>query len=132
MRSRYTAFVKHDYAHLERSLSTEQRADFNLAETKRWAEGSEWLGLRIGETTGGGPEDEEGTVTFTARFRMDGQDQEHVEVARFGRENGSWVYTGQVEEAPQPIRREGPKVGRNDPCPCGSGKKYKKCCGQAA
>jgi Flp pilus assembly protein TadD len=29
----------------------------------------------------------------------------------------------------QPVRRETPKVGRNDPCPCGSGKKYKKCCG---
>lgn len=29
----------------------------------------------------------------------------------------------------QPIKREGPKVGRNDPCSCGSGKKYKKCCG---
>jgi preprotein translocase subunit SecA len=29
----------------------------------------------------------------------------------------------------QPIRRQGKKVGRNDPCPCGSGKKYKKCCG---
>ncbi len=29
-----------------------------------------------------------------------------------------------------PMRNEGPKVGRNDPCPCGSGKKYKKCCGQ--
>jgi preprotein translocase subunit SecA len=28
------------------------------------------------------------------------------------------------------IRREAPKVGRNDPCPCGSGKKYKKCCGR--
>ncbi|RMG86123.1 MAG: preprotein translocase subunit SecA, partial [Candidatus Dadabacteria bacterium] len=28
-----------------------------------------------------------------------------------------------------PVRREGPRVGRNDPCPCGSGKKYKKCCG---
>ncbi|MBS0194949.1 MAG: UPF0149 family protein [Proteobacteria bacterium] len=28
-----------------------------------------------------------------------------------------------------PIRRETPKVGRNDPCPCGSGKKFKKCCG---
>jgi preprotein translocase subunit SecA len=28
------------------------------------------------------------------------------------------------------IRRSEPKVGRNDPCPCGSGKKYKKCCGQ--
>ncbi len=28
-----------------------------------------------------------------------------------------------------PIRREGPRIGRNDPCPCGSGKKFKKCCG---
>jgi preprotein translocase subunit SecA len=34
-------------------------------------------------------------------------------------------------EAPKetPVRHEGPRVGRNDPCPCGSGKKYKKCCG---
>jgi hypothetical protein len=32
-------------------------------------------------------------------------------------------------EPVKPIRRESPKVGRNDPCPCGSGKKYKKCCG---
>jgi preprotein translocase subunit SecA len=31
-----------------------------------------------------------------------------------------------------PVTREGPKVGRNDPCPCGSGKKYKKCCGAKA
>lgn len=31
-----------------------------------------------------------------------------------------------------PLRREAPKVGRNDPCPCGSGKKYKSCCGRMA
>jgi preprotein translocase subunit SecA len=30
---------------------------------------------------------------------------------------------------PLPMERENPKIGRNDPCPCGSGKKYKKCCG---
>lgn len=35
----------------------------------------------------------------------------------------------EVEE-PVIVKRDGPKVGRNDPCPCGSGKKYKKCCGQ--
>ncbi|HVC00335.1 MAG TPA: preprotein translocase subunit SecA, partial [Candidatus Dormibacteraeota bacterium] len=35
------------------------------------------------------------------------------------------------EEAPRPVRT-GVKIGRNDPCPCGSGKKYKKCCGKAA
>jgi preprotein translocase subunit SecA len=32
--------------------------------------------------------------------------------------------------AAQPLRREAPKVGRNDPCPCGSGKKFKQCCGR--
>jgi len=45
----------------------------------------------------------------------------------------------QAADAPQgegakvkTITREAPKVGRNDPCPCGSGKKYKKCCGAQA
>lgn len=31
---------------------------------------------------------------------------------------------------PEPVRRSGPKVGRNEPCPCGSGKKFKNCCGR--
>ena len=34
------------------------------------------------------------------------------------------------ENKQQTVRRETPKVGRNDPCPCGSGKKYKHCCGR--
>ena len=38
----------------------------------------------------------------------------------------------QASAEPQPVRRTQPKVGRNDPCPCGSGKKYKKCHGVAA
>ncbi len=37
---------------------------------------------------------------------------------------------GDSEEKKQPVRRAAAKVGRNDPCPCGSGKKYKKCCGR--
>jgi len=36
----------------------------------------------------------------------------------------------QHEEKAHPYKREEPKVGRNDPCPCGSGKKYKRCCGK--
>ena len=38
--------------------------------------------------------------------------------------------SGQAPQAKQPVRRDQPKVGRNDPCPCGSGKKHKKCCGR--
>lgn len=40
------------------------------------------------------------------------------------------VHTNRDEEqAARPVHNEGPQIGRNDPCPCGSGKKYKKCCG---
>jgi len=42
-------------------------------------------------------------------------------------EDGSPIMPARV--APKPVQLPGPKVGRNDPCPCGSGKKYKKCCG---
>ena len=38
----------------------------------------------------------------------------------------------QGEQKVKQIKLEQPKVGRNDPCPCGSGKKYKKCCGKSA
>jgi preprotein translocase subunit SecA len=36
---------------------------------------------------------------------------------------------GEDTPAPATVKRDSAKVGRNDPCPCGSGKKYKKCCG---
>ncbi len=39
------------------------------------------------------------------------------------------AFEAALKSAPAPVRRDEPKVGRNDPCPCGSGKKYKKCCG---
>ena len=48
--------------------------------------------------------------------------------AGLGREDGAPIGST-PQEAPQPITRDEPKVGRNDPCPCGSGKKYKKCHG---
>jgi preprotein translocase subunit SecA len=38
---------------------------------------------------------------------------------------------GNGDGKPAPVRREGRKIGRNEPCPCGSGKKYKRCCGAA-
>jgi len=44
-------------------------------------------------------------------------------------DGGSQLEPGQTAKAVEPIRNFGQKVGRNDPCPCGSGKKYKKCHG---
>ena len=44
-------------------------------------------------------------------------------------DNGQRIANADVDRT---VRNEGPKVGRNDPCPCGSGKKYKNCCGKNA
>lgn len=129
MRSRYAAYAKRNYLHLHRSLSEAQQVDFSEKDAREWAESSEWLGLEVTATEGGGANDQEGTVDFVARFRTAGEERKHVEKARFIREKGLWVYAGQVVPKTEPVRRESPKVGRNDPCPCGSGKKYKKCHG---
>ncbi|MDD5309763.1 MAG: SEC-C metal-binding domain-containing protein [Deltaproteobacteria bacterium] len=45
---------------------------------------------------------------------------------------GGEVGSREAPAKPSTQKRDVPKVGRNDPCPCGSGKKYKKCCGAGA
>ncbi len=132
MRARYSAYVKHEIDFLGRSLSADQRKDFAAEDAKKWAESSEWLGLTILRTEKGGEQDNIGAVEFSAKVKTEGKEQEHVEAALFGREEGNWVYTGQLNEPGTTVKREGPKIGRNDPCPCGSGKKYKYCHGKAA
>jgi preprotein translocase subunit SecA len=71
---------------------------------------------------------------FKGVFSSGAQEFLHPEVARPQGEHQGM----QPEESPQakpreeraPVKLNHPKVGRNDPCPCGSGKKYKKCCGK--
>ena len=46
------------------------------------------------------------------------------------REQSGGVEPGATQDTVEPIQNVGPKVGRNDPCPCGSGKEYKVCCGR--
>jgi SEC-C motif-containing protein len=128
MRSRYSAFTVADVDYLENTLAPDQREDFSRADTLKWAKTSQWLGLDVHHATGGGEGEAEGFVEFTARFRLDGRNEAHREIARFRKDGERWYYVdGQVPKPEQ--RRVAVKAGRNDPCPCGSGKKYKKCCG---
>ncbi len=130
MRSRYSAFTVVDMDYLHDTLAPEARHDFNRADAEKWAKGSQWQGLEIHATTGGGDEDTEGTVDFTARFKLDGRNESHREISMFRKEGERWYYVDGRIGGPKPEqRRVAVKAGRNDPCPCGSGKKYKKCCG---
>lgn len=57
------------------------------------------------------------------------QREEEVEEIRHKQQQDYILSRGEDMPDVQTVKREGKKVGRNDPCPCGSGKKYKKCCG---
>lgn len=128
MRSRYTAFATGEIQHLHDSLAPGTRGDFNFEETRKWAESSQWLGLEITDTRGGGENDDKGEVEFTAKFKQKSGASSHRERGNFKKVDGLWYYVDGNVMGPETIRK-GPKVGRNEPCPCGSGKKFKKCCG---
>lgn len=131
MRSRYTAFVEENLDHLYTSLHPKEREKYDEETTKEWARQSEWLGLEVREVEAGGADDQVGFVEFLARYKTDVGEFDHHERAEFRRHEGDWYYWDGKIFGGEPIRREEPKVGRNDPCPCGSGKKFKKCCANA-
>jgi len=130
MRARYCAFVVPRVEFLTNSLHPAHRHDHDEEATRRWAEGSDWLGLEVVSTEAGGADDQEGVVEFIASYRDKEVVRRYHERSQFRREEGRWYFVDGKLVSPKTEVHQGPKVGRNDPCPCGSGKKYKKCCGR--
>lgn len=126
MRSRYTAFALRDVGYLLQTWHASTRPAAIDAATI-----PEWRGLRIIRTEEGKEGDLRGVVEFEAAFST-GQGQGLLrEASRFVSENGQWLYVdGDHQESAVAAPKKGVKTGRNDPCPCGSGRKFKKCCGR--
>ncbi|HYC00222.1 MAG TPA: YchJ family protein [Candidatus Limnocylindrales bacterium] len=133
MRSRYTAYTRADVDYLMATLHPDNVSEGDEETTRRWASESQWQGLQIVATEAGGADDEQGIVEFVARYRdRAGEMHAHHERSVFTRLDGKWRFHEGAAPEPATVRRDAPKVGRNDPCPCGSGRKYKKCCERAA
>ena len=127
MRARYSAFVTGAIEFIVASTHSRTRKEIDLAFIREWSETSTWHGLEILETKQ--VNDNKAFVSFEAQFTQGGEDHHHRERSLFERENGLWRFvTGDDLKNPT-VRYETPRPGRNDPCPCGSGKKYKKCHG---
>lgn len=123
MRSRFTAYAKRDTPYLLRTWHNSTRP----TEEEFSAEGEiDWTGLDILRTENGGPADSEGEVEFVAHYRSSSMDCTLHEISQFVKEGEQWYYVDGEIQPQQPVRSA--KIGRNEPCPCGSGKKYKKCC----
>ena len=119
MRSRYAAFCKRHVDYLIATLHPSKRKPDDRDVLARTIDRHQWLGLRILDTHRGGRTDDVGYVEFVAYFSSPGQMHER---STFVKEKGQWFYL--EGEQMEPV-----KTGRNAPCWCGSGKKYKRCHG---
>ena len=130
MRSRYTAHVVCDVAYLLKTWKAPNPQSVNPDAIKQWAQQSDWQGLVIHQTADGGPSDQEGWVEFSAFYldltQANATPTRHRENSRFVQHDGHWFY---VEGETVATSTGNDKTGRNSPCPCGSGKKFKRCCG---
>ena len=127
MRSRYAAYVEGAIDYIVQTCTDNEKDRIDVKQTKNWSERSKWLGLKILSTEKGGHGDTEGIVEFEASYEMDGLKDIHQERANFKKHDGRWLYEdGNV--VPKTVVRARPKLGRNEPCFCGSGKKFKHCC----
>jgi SEC-C motif domain protein len=131
MRSRYTAYVKANVDHIIATHDPDLRKEVDREATERWARESTWKGLTVVKTEAGGPSDDEGTVEFIARYRLGNEERSHHEVSRFRKVEGRWYFVDGRPPKGVTVRAQ-PTPERNAPCPCGSGKKYKKCHGLTA
>ena len=129
MRARYSAHASGKLQFLVDSVHPDYRKGVSVEELEQWSPHVTWTGLEILSATPG-ETDNEGYVSFTAHFKVGEVEQEMTEDSFFTKHDGTWMYVDGTVQSEEPYVRESPRVGRNDPCPCGSGKKHKKCCGK--
>ncbi|MGZ4958915.1 MAG: YchJ family protein [Methylomonas sp.] len=125
MRSRFSAYARRDVDYLLASWDPGKRPatiDFSK-------ETAEWQKLEIIGTKKGGSKDNKGIVDFKAYYTQDGEDYFMHEISRFVKLGPRWLYLDGVVKAAGKVSTTS-DTGKNAPCPCGSGKKFKRCCGK--
>ena len=126
MRSRYTAYTQTNIDYIAKTMKEPASEGFNFEETRTWARNVNWLTL---EVVSASQNENEGKVEFIAQYSY--QDKKYVlhEISLFRRDDNQWYYIDGDSPQSSPIVNDKNKISRNDPCSCGSNKKYKKCCG---
>lgn len=126
MRSRFSAFQRKNTAYLLSSWDPSTRPPaLDFDQDERF-----WSGLDVVRRIGGGEGDTRGVVEFKASYELGEDTYLFHEISRFVRAGDRWLYLDATFPYHGKIAHQGVPV-KNAPCPCGSGKKYKKCCGES-
>lgn len=124
MRSRYSAYVLRNSEYLFNTWDSSKRPaliDFSK-------ETAEWQSLSILACKKGSTADTKGIVEFKAFYQQDNDDCFLHEISRFVKKGPQWLYLDGVIKAAGKVAAT-QNTGKNAPCACGSGKKFKRCCG---
>ena len=125
MRSRFTAYAMHNGDFLLKTWDDSTRpteVDFSK-------DTGEWTRLEISMLKKGTAKDHKGVVEFKAYFSVEGEQRVMNEISRFVKKQGRWLYLdGKVKSIA--LDHGSFNQGLNAPCACGSGKKFKRCCGK--
>ncbi len=128
LRSRFSAYARQQVDYILDTVAPGQRHQHEPDAIRNWASSATWHRLEILNVEGGSPADEDGQIEFIAHYTEKQVRKRHHELAHFQKIDSRWYfYDGSAPKILQYVR-EAPKVGRNAPCPCGSGLKYKRCC----
>ncbi len=118
MCSRYSAYVLGDGDYLVKTTLKENRYEDDVKLISQHAKNTQWLKLDVLKSS---ENVNSGFVEFKAYFKENNKIYVHHEKSDFLKIDEQWFYDkGELLEA---------SVGRNEICPCGSGKKFKRCCG---
>ena len=123
MRSRFSAFCARNYEYLFSTHHPSKRAPDEREQLLNSMAQTQWLGLKIINAKKPGKDHDIGFVEFTAFYEKRGIAGQVHENSRFLMEDGQWFYLD--GELLDPV-----SIGRNAPCFCNSGKKFKRCHGR--
>jgi SEC-C motif domain protein len=125
MRSRFAAYALNNMVYIQHTWDSstrpkEEKLNFG-------SEHIDWQKLDVINVKKGTVSDNKGMVEFKATYLKDGIEHVLHEVSRFAKTKNRWFYVdGVIKTAGQVVKQS--NEGKNAPCPCGSGRKFKRCC----
>lgn len=120
MRSRYSAFAKHEIDYIVQTTAKGQQHALDVAAIRDWSESNQWLKLDVVQAQEK-LDKNHAQVEFKAHYHDGQQAQEHHEISHFVKHAGVWYFLDPTTEM---------KITMKQPCICGSERKFKQCCAQ--
>jgi len=127
LRSRYSAYVLCNTDYILSTIHPDERPKYDRKGIEKWSKNSQWISLQVISSQ---DTEDTGHIEFIATFKESFITKKHHEKSEFSKIEGKWYFkNGNVVPVATYVR-ETKLPGRNDLCSCGSGKKFKKCCGK--